>query len=94
MNYFISKKNDLPEIDKKKFDINPIRILDSKEKVTRKMIIDSPKPIDFLDEESLIHWKGLQKILNSSIKKFENVTLDIDHSLVRGLDYYLSLIHI
>ena len=88
VNYFISKKNDLPEIDKKKFDINPIRILDSKEKVTRKMIIDSPKPIDFLDDESLIHWNGLQKILNSSIKKFENVTLDIDHSLVRGLDYY------
>ena len=28
------------------------------------------------------------KILKQSIKKFENVTLEIDYSLVRGLDYY------
>ena len=86
--YFMTKKNDLPEIDKKKFDINPIRILDSKEKLTKELIINSPKPIDFLDKESIEHWEGLQRILKQSIKDFENITLEIDYSLVRGLDYY------
>ena len=88
INYFDSKKNDLPEIDRKKFNANPIRILDSKEKATKELIIDSPKPIDFLDEESEKHWMSLLKILKQSIKKFEDVTLEIDYSLVRGLDYY------
>tara|TARA_A100001015_G_scaffold262276_1_gene308407 strand:+ start:222 stop:1502 length:1281 start_codon:yes stop_codon:yes gene_type:complete len=88
IDYFMTKKNDLPDIDKKKFDINPIRILDSKEKLTKELIINSPKPIDFLDKESKEHWEGLQKILKRSIKDFENITLEIDYSLVRGLDYY------
>ena len=44
--------------------------------------------IRLADEESLNHWNELQKILKPSLKKFENVTLEIDHSLVRGLDYY------
>ena len=88
INYFNSKINDLPEIDKKKFDINPIRILDSKETITKKLIEDSPKPIDFLDEESEAHWKGLLEILKRSIIEFKNVTLEVDFNLVRGLDYY------
>ena len=53
-------KNDLPEIDKKKFDLNPIRILDSKEKITMDLILKSPKPIEFLDDESKKHWDKLQ----------------------------------
>ncbi len=88
INYFNPKKNNLPEIDKKKFDINPIRILDSKEKITKELISDSPKPIDFLDEESGAHWEGLLKIVKQSIIEFENVTLEVDFNLVRGLDYY------
>ena len=76
LNYFSSKKNELPEVDKKKFDVNPIRIL------------DSPKPIEFLDNESKQHWEELQSIINQMIEHFDDIDLVIDHNLVRGLDYY------
>lgn len=92
INYFSSKKNDLPEVDKKKFELNPIRILDSKEKITKEMVINSPKPIDFLDDESKEHWLTLQKLLNKSVMTFDNITLEIDHNLVRGLDYYSNTV--
>ena len=90
--YFSSKKNDLPEIDKKKFELNPIRILDSKEKITKGMIKNSPKPIDFLDDESKDHWANLQKLLNRSLLIFDNIKLEVDHNLVRGLDYYSNTV--
>ena len=90
--YFSSKKNDLPEIDKKKFELNPIRILDSKEKITKGMIKNSPKPIDFLDGESKDHWANLQKLLNRSVLIFDNIKLEVDHNLVRGLDYYSNTV--
>ena len=88
LDYFSSKKNELPEVDKKKFDVNPIRILDSKEKVTKDLILDSPKPIEFLDDESKQHWEELQSIINQMIEHFDDIDLVIDHNLVRGLDYY------
>ena len=88
LDYFSTMKNDLPEIDKKKFDVNPIRILDSKEKVTRDLILDSPKPVEFLDDESKQHWEKLQSIINQMIEHFDDIDLVIDHNLVRGLDYY------
>ena len=90
--YFSSKINDLPEIDKKKFELNPIRILDSKEKITKGMIKNSPKPIDFLDDESKDHWANLQKLLNRSVLIFDNIKLEVDHNLVRGLDYYSNTV--
>ena len=88
LDYFSTKKNGLPEIDKKKFDINPIRILDSKEKITMDLILNSPKPIEFLDDESKKHWDKLLNIINKIIEQFNDVDLVIDHNLVRGLDYY------
>ncbi len=88
LDYFSTKKNDLPEIDKKKFDVNPIRILDSKEKITMDLILNSPKPIEFLDDESKKHWDKLLNIINKMIEQFNDVNLAIDHNLVRGLDYY------
>ena len=88
LDYFSIKKNDLPEIDKKKFDVNPIRILDSKEKITMDLISNSPKPIEFLDDESKKHWDKLLNIIYKMIEQFNDVNLVIDHNLVRGLDYY------
>ena len=53
MNPLVSR---LSEKDQKKYELNPIRILDSKESATQDLLADSPKPIDFLDEDSKGHW--------------------------------------
>tara|TARA_B100000683_G_scaffold61533_1_gene59882 strand:- start:4781 stop:5422 length:642 start_codon:yes stop_codon:yes gene_type:complete len=52
------------------------------------LILDSPKPIEFLDDESEKHWEKLQSIVNQMIEHYDDVDLVIDHNLVRGLDYY------
>jgi len=80
--------NNLSEKDQKKYALNPIRILDSKDSLTKEILADSPKPIDFLDKGSTEHWRKFLDLLNSSIIHFNSVNLEIDKGLVRGLDYY------
>ena len=85
MNPLVSR---LSEKDQKKYELNPIRILDSKESATQDILADSPKPIDFLDEDSNDHWEKFVLLLEESIKMFKGVEFEIDKGLVRGLDYY------
>ena len=62
---------------------NPLRILDSKNPEMREIIDAAPRLLDDLDEDSLAHFEGLQKILRDQRVEFE-----INPRLVRGLDYY------
>ena len=62
---------------------NPLRILDSKNPEMREIIDGAPRLLDDLDEDSLAHFEGLQKILRDQRVEFE-----INPRLVRGLDYY------
>src|SRR5471032_2168863 len=47
------------------------------------LVNGAPKLLDYLGEESLAHFAGLQKILNHN-----NIPFTINPRLVRGLDYY------
>ena len=78
--------------EQKKFKINPIRILDSKEKNLQDIIKEAPKPIDFLEDESKEHWDSFLNILSSTIKLFDGFNYEIDPNLVRGLDYYTNTV--
>tara|TARA_B100001167_G_C16758643_1_gene300125 strand:- start:378 stop:1562 length:1185 start_codon:yes stop_codon:yes gene_type:complete len=78
--------------EQKKFKINPIRILDSKEKNLQDIIKGAPKPIDFLEDESKEHWDSFLNILSSTIKLFDGFNYEIDPNLVRGLDYYTNTV--
>lgn len=62
---------------------NPLRILDSKNPEMREIIDGAPRLLDDLDEDSLAHFEGLQKILRN-----ERIDFEINPRLVRGLDYY------
>ena len=62
---------------------NPLRILDSKNPEMRPIIDGAPRLLDDLDEESLIHFEELQRILRG-----QGVDFEINPRLVRGLDYY------
>ena len=78
----------LNEIDQKKFKLNPIRILDSKDKNLKGLIKNSPKPIEFLDDESKNHWDNFIDLLEPIVSNFKGITYELDPDLVRGLDYY------
>ena len=62
---------------------NPLRILDSKNPEMREIIDGAPRLLDDLDEDSLAHFEGLQRILRE-----EGINFEINPRLVRGLDYY------
>src|SRR6478672_3749749 len=64
-------------------ETNPLRVLDCKVPEDQPIIEKLPRMADYLDEDSRAHFAEVQKILNAV-----GVPFEIDHRLVRGLDYY------
>ncbi|MNS57278.1 Histidine--tRNA ligase [compost metagenome] len=73
----------LDEDSKRRLYTNPLRVLDTKNPALQEMAANAPKLIDFLGEESLAHFEGVQRLL-----KANNIPFKINPRLVRGLDYY------
>jgi histidyl-tRNA synthetase len=73
----------LDEEAKRRLHTNPLRILDTKNPAMQDLVNAAPKLLDYLGEESLAHFNGVQKILNHN-----NIPFTINTRLVRGLDYY------
>lgn len=68
---------------KKRFDINILRIFDSKDERDQSLLTDAPLLINHLDNESLDHFEKVKQTLGTA-----NIPFEIDPKLVRGLDYY------
>ena len=81
---FMAERLDkLSEDSKKRYEKNPLRALDSKDKRDQEQFKDAPKLYDYLDEESKKYFEDTKKYLELlNIKYVEN------SKLVRGLDYY------
>ncbi len=73
----------LDEDCKRRMYTNPLRVLDSKDKVVQELLNDAPALFDYLDEESKVHFDGLCAILDAA-----GIQYRINQRLVRGLDYY------
>lgn len=86
--FLIGHKNKLPKIDQERLIRSPLRVLDSKEEVTVEITKNAPKCIDYLQNEDLEHWNELIEFLNVIKDYDKQFNYYIDHSLVRGLDYY------
>ena len=92
-NYCESLKNFLEplslELDKKdleRLNKNPLRILDSKNPETQEILKDGPKIDAYLSDEAI-------NILNLVKNTFsDECNIEIDHNLVRGLDYYTGFV--
>jgi len=78
-----------PRLDKlcktcqERFDKNPLRILDCKEESCRRETAEAPKLLDNLCEDCRLHMDQVFSLLEA-----QDVAFDIDHRMVRGLDYY------
>jgi len=81
---FMAERLDkLSEDSKKRYEKNPLRALDSKDKGDQEQFKNAPKLYDYLDEESKKYFEDTKKYLELlNIKYVEN------SKLVRGLDYY------
>lgn len=81
--FLMLHKADLDEDSQRRLDTNPLRILDSKDVRTQKILENAPKLHDFMGEDTMSHFAQLQQYLNDAGIKFV-----INQKLVRGLDYY------
>ena len=81
---FMAERLDkLSEDSKKRYEKNPLRALDSKDKGDQEQFKDAPKLYDYLDEESKKYFEDTKRYLEIlGVKYVENP------KLVRGLDYY------
>jgi len=81
--YFIGKERNLPELDRKRLETNPLRLLDSKEEDTQILLKSAPTLDQFLSDESREYHEALLSYLTEMEIPFVQNT-----GLVRGLDYY------
>ncbi|MBT5237429.1 histidine--tRNA ligase [Candidatus Peregrinibacteria bacterium] len=81
--FFIGKERNLPELDRKRLDTNPIRLLDSKEEDTQILLKNAPTLDQFIDEDSKAYHKTVLEYLDELGAEYVE-----NPSLVRGLDYY------
>jgi histidyl-tRNA synthetase len=81
--YFEQHEASLDAEAKRRLHSNPLRILDTKNPAMQEMVNKAPQLLDYLGEESLAHFEGVQKIL-----RHNNIPFTINPRLVRGMDYY------
>jgi histidyl-tRNA synthetase len=81
--YFRQHRSKLGDEDKKRLQKNPLRLLDSKDEVTRELLDGAPQILDWLDEKSKEHFMRVLEFLEEV-----EVPYTLDPYLVRGLDYY------
>ena len=81
--YLKGFKNKLSISSINRFEKNPLRILDSKAEEDIEIVKNAPKLINYLESESKDSFNKVLEGLNNL-----NITYEINHKLVRGLDYY------
>jgi histidyl-tRNA synthetase len=73
----------LSETSRERLRLNPMRVLDSKDKGDQEIVKGLKKPLEFLNTEARAHFNAVQKYLSDWQIPFE-----VDDAIVRGLDYY------
>lgn len=75
--------DELCEDCQKRFETNPMRILDCKQESCQAVTKDAPSPLDTLCPDCQAHWDELLRLLD-----YFEIPYRINKRIVRGLDYY------
>ena len=67
----------------KRFETNPLRILDCKESGCRELNKNAPLLLDYLNDDCRTHFEQVKTLLSN-----HNLPYELNPYLVRGLDYY------
>ncbi|NTW68364.1 MAG: histidine--tRNA ligase [Chlorobiaceae bacterium] len=81
--YFLPFQEMLDDSSKERLEKNPLRILDSKNPAIKEIVAGAPRLYDYLSPSSV---EDFEKVLFYLAER--GIAYDIDHLLVRGLDYY------
>ncbi len=83
VDYLTPYKDELDPDSQDRLNRNPLRILDSKDKRTQKIVEAAPNLLDYLGSDSRRHLEKVQQLLSDI-----GITYQVNPHLVRGLDYY------
>lgn len=86
-NYLKPLKESLSKESQLRIEKNPLRILDSKSETDRKLLINAPKTLDYISQKQAKEFQQTLKILDK-----KHISYEIDHTLVRGIDYYSEIV--
>jgi len=85
--YLKAHLDSLSEESRRRFEANPLRILDSKSPQDRKILEEAPMILDYLSEEAKVRFQKVQQLLD-----LIDLPYSVNPRLVRGLDYYNSTV--
>jgi len=85
--YLEDNYDNLCNVCKTRFEKNPMRILDCKEKTCKEITKNAPIILDYICEECDSHFTEVKRYLDAL-----NINYNIDPGIVRGLDYYTKTI--
>jgi histidyl-tRNA synthetase len=83
MRFLEERADQLCDEHRERWRVNPLRVLDCKRPECRAATEDAPRTLDFLDEACREHFEQVRAGLDE-----EGIAYELDHRLVRGLDYY------
>lgn len=72
---------------RERFDRNPLRVLDCKEKQCQELTMDAPSMLDLLCDECREHFNQLKSCLDLA-----GIPYRVNSRIVRGLDYYTKTV--
>ena len=81
--YFGRHEAQLPELERRRLETNPLRLLDSKDPAMTALIAAAPKISDHLCDACAAHFAAVRTHLDAM-----GVPCRLEPTLVRGLDYY------
>jgi len=87
VDYFEAHYDELPEVDKRRLKVNPLRVLDTKESATLALLDDAPRSVDHLCHDCAQHFDTLQGYLQALELPYQ-----VNSRLVRGFDYYVRTV--
>lgn len=87
LNYYKKRLNRVCPECRRRFDKNPLRLLDCKNEKCKRVTSEAPQILDFLCEECKAHFKKVLEILDDL-----EIPYILNPYLVRGLDYYTKTV--
>jgi histidyl-tRNA synthetase len=78
-----ANEGSLSEEVRARIELNPLRAFDSDHPGTRAVMATAPRLLDRLSVDDVQHFAQVRELLDRA-----DVAYEIDHTLVRGLDYY------
>ena len=81
--YFGRHEAELPELERRRLELNPLRLLDSKDPAMAALVAAAPRISESLCEACEAHFAAVRAHLDAV-----GVSYRIEPTLVRGLDYY------